>query len=158
MNLLKFRLVKVAVLALAIALTAGCGHLGASYAPTAPLNNRGIVYVYRPAQHRGSAVNVKVMIADESQAPSGEGTMVGMIENNGYVPLTAIGKTRILFPYAKKFVDLNVEAGKSYYVRLAMAPGMLDPAENGTLVVVEETAARGEIADTKIQEETYRGK
>jgi hypothetical protein len=157
MNPFKPTRIAIVTLALALVWITGCGHLGASYAPAVPSSNRGIVYVYRPAQHRGSAVTVKVMFSDESQ-PSPEPRTVGMLENNGYVPLIAIGKTRILFPYANKSVDLNVEAGKSYYVRLATAPGMFDPPQNGTLVPVEEAAARGEIADTKLQEDAYTGR
>ena len=158
MNRLTFAVVKLAFVALVVALTTGCGNLGASYAPAVAPNNRGVVYVYRPAKHRGSAVTLKVTVVDETQTAPGQGTVVGFIENNGYVPLTALGKTRIEYPYAKKSVDLNVEAGKSYYVRLAMAPGMFDPPEMGTIDIVDEAAARPEIAETKIQESTYRGK
>lgn len=147
----------IVVIALTIAFATGCGHLGAAYAPAAPPANRGVVYVYRPSQHRGSALNLQVLIAGESQASSGGGTVVGMIENGGYVPVTALGKTRILFPYAKKSVDLKVEAGRSYYVRLAAAPSMIDPPEKGTLNVVDEAAAKAEIAETSIQDGTYRG-
>jgi hypothetical protein len=114
--------------------------------------------VYRPAQHAGSAVTFKVIVADEGQTPPDPGTVVDFIEDDGYVPLTAAGKTRITFPYAKKSVELDVEPGKSYYVRVAHAPGMFDPAEAGTLRVVDEATGSREIADTKIEEKTYRGK
>ena len=149
----------IVTLTLALAIATGCGgNLGAPYSPVAATNSRGVVYVYRPAKHKGSALNLGVIITDESRTPADQGTMVGFIENNGYVPLTALGKTRITFPYAKKSVDLDVEAGKSYYVRIAVAPGMFDPPENGTIELVDEAAARPEIAEAKIQEHTYRGK
>jgi hypothetical protein len=35
---------------------------------------------------------------------------------------------------------------------------MFDPPENGTIELVDEAAARPEIAEAKIQEHTYRGK
>ena len=51
-----------------------------------------------------------------------------------------------------------ISARHSYYVRTAVAPGMFDPPENGAIELVDEAAARPEIADAKIQEHTYRGK
>lgn len=155
MNPFKLPHAAIVTLALALAWITGCGNLGAPYTPVAPSSDRGIVYVYRPSQHRGSALNVKVLFSDESQP---EPKTVGMLENNGYVPLSAIGKTRVMFPYADKVVDLNVEAGKSYYVRLAMAPGMFESRQHGTLVQVDEAAARREIADTKLQQDAYTGR
>ena len=119
----------IVFIALTMAFATGCGHLGAAYAPAAAPADRGVVYVYRPSQHRGSALNLQVLIADDSQASSGGGTLVGMIENGGYVPVTALGKTRILFPYAKKTVDLNVEAGRSYYV--TARSGAVDVGRSG---------------------------
>jgi hypothetical protein len=159
MNLFKLAVSRLATMTLTLAIVTGCGgNLGVPYVPVAATNNRGFVYVYRPAKHKGSALNLGVIITDEGQTPADQGTVVGFIENNGYVPLTALGKTRITFPYAKKSVDLDVEAGKSYYVRIAVAPGMFDPPENGTIELVAEAAARPEIAEAKIQEHTYRGK
>jgi hypothetical protein len=99
MNLLKLAVSKLATMTLTLAIVTGCGgNLGAPYVPVAAMNNRGVVYVYRPAKHKGSALNLGVIITDEGQTPADQGTVVGFIENNGYVPLSALGKTRITFP------------------------------------------------------------
>jgi hypothetical protein len=142
---------------LAIAMATGCGgHLGASYAPAVVPANRGVVYIYRPARHKGSALNLEILAADEGEIAHDHSTVVGYLENEGYIPLTAVGKTRITYPYAKKSVDLDVAAGKSYYVRIAIVGGLFETG--GSIEIVDEAAAKSELADVKIQENTYRGK
>jgi hypothetical protein len=135
----------------------GCGHLGASYVPAAPLQNRGVVYVYRPSRFKGSAINVRLLVADGQQVQAGGSTSIGLIENGGYVPVAALGKTRITYPYVQKTLDLDVLPGNSYYVRVVLNGG-LTFQQSGGLELVDEATGRTEIASTNIQENTYRGK
>jgi hypothetical protein len=159
LKLFKVTVQRMAAMTITLAMIAGCGgNLGASYVRAVAPNDRGTVYVYRPAMHTRSALNFAVTIGDASPTSTGQGILIGMLENNGYIPVSALGPTRITFVYAKKSVDLNVEAGKSYYVRIKAAPNLFDSPENGTIEIVDEGVASPEIAAARIQENTYRGK
>ncbi len=138
------------LLGLSVVVGCGGGHLGEPYtAATAPAD-RGTVYIYRPHQHRRSAVNFLLTAADAEQIEAKTSTVIGYIEDSGYVPITAVGKLRIAAKQSETSVDLDVEPGKSYFIRFAGA--------EATIAQVDEAKANSELGDTKLQLDLWRGK
>ena len=141
----------ITVLLLGLSFVVGCGgHLGEPYtAATAPAD-RGMVYIYRPHQHRRSAVNFLLTASDAAQLATNTATVIGYIEDEGYVPITAVGKLRVTAKQSQTSVDLEVEPGKNYFIRFA--------GHEATIAQVDEAKASSEIGDTKLQLDLWRGK
>jgi hypothetical protein len=72
------------------------------------------------------------------------------IEDDGYTPIAIAGKLRLTVPVSKTSVSLDVESGKSYFVRFKGFAGTIERAD--------EAQGRPEIAETKLQENLWRGK
>ena len=83
-----------------------------------------------------------------------QGKNVGFIESGGFTPYFAHGPVRFTMPYGSSSVDVDVKAGQTYYVRLEYLGG----DERAKLALVPESEAKGQIADTNRQTNTFTGR
>ncbi len=141
----------IIALLLGLSFVVGCGGaLGPAYTPATATADRGTVYIYRPHQLRRSAVNFLLTASDAGQIDAKTATVIGYIEDNGYVPITAVGKLRVTAKQTQSSVDLDVEPGKNYFIRFA--------GHEATIAQVDEAKAASEIGDTKLQLDLWRGR
>lgn len=120
--------------------------LGPLYQPTTVPPGAGIIYIYRPAQLKGSGFSGPVVIDD---------MLVGAMANGGYVPFRiASGRHKLSVTNRSQTVTTAVELqpGAELFLRY-------DVSFSGTrLTVVPTKEARGEIRDCGLLPAGYDGR
>lgn len=133
--------------------SAGCDHLSHPFTAAQAPSGKGIVYIYRPSKFSGSSGNFMILASTPDERSKGTGKNVGFIESGGYATVFATSKLTLTMPYGNSSVELDIEPGKSYYVRVDYLGG----DERARLVILPESEATPEIAETKYQTNTWTG-
>ncbi len=146
---------KLLFVLIALPLLIGCA--GTSKAPTEQSDlakqfekhpKKAVVYLYRTGRVVGAAGQIQVRINGIEAGGTGPGTFFRWELNPG--TYSFMSST----PESSKVVELNVEAGKNYYLRQDARMGLA--AGRVTLVERDEKTAMAEIADCKLIVSAYR--
>jgi hypothetical protein len=130
---------RLAVLMSFCVATTGCAGLQVSKDHPMPTvqADKGLVYFYRESSFKGAAIHYDI---------SDNGTVIGALQSGTYFyenatpgPHTYSAKTE-----ASSEVTLNVEAGKTYYVKGSITFGFV--AGHPKLEIADETAAQAALA------------
>lgn len=105
----------------------------------------GKIIIYRPKNFQGSIVNLKIDVND---------SLIIKIRNNSYYELNCKeGDYNFIFQkYKKSNLKLNVEGGKTYYLRLGLVIGFWSSFPE--IIIVDSTSAIQEMNRDKIEKLT----
>lgn len=121
----------------------GCATTGAAYAPVQDVPaEQAIIYVYRIPAFTGSAISYDVKLNGEFMGKLKNGAYFYAVVDPGSHVLSA--KTEV-----ERTVDINVEAGETYYVRGGVVFGVM--VGRPSMLIIPNETAENEITECKME-------
>lgn len=144
------------LLALTAALVTGCAASGSSFAPKAPSDGNGVIYVYRPlGEIVGRGEDPYVQLGTGLPRRLSAGGYIAFEVPEGVHTVRAF-QNMLFLPTIPFFVSVEVPAGRASYLRLDQQVTKLGSSSGGvramqqvTLEEVDATTGEIEIAGTR---------
>lgn len=144
------------LLALTAALVTGCAASGSSFAPKAPAEGKGVIYVYRPlGEVLGRGEDPYVQLGTGLPRRLRAGGYMAFEVPEGVHTVRAF-QNMLFLPTIPFFVSVEVPAGRASYLRLDQQVTKLGSSSGGvramqqvTLEEVDSTTGEIEIAGTR---------
>lgn len=96
----------------------GCnGASGPKFSPATSPADRALIYIYRPGAMMGRARVEAICLDGDGKPPEAPRTCQNVIRNSGYFVLKTTPGQHHVWAWKGKSIDMNVESGKSYYLR-----------------------------------------